>query len=156
MKKGILLILFIGFLILSFFTISSVQTSDYSGVYIQESTNYKYVLTISKIDKNIYQFNFDGWNKSYDNFIKDTTNFHGKIEGDQFVVEVDDAKGHYDDLVSEPKENSLYYEGEERCNIYFEFGENEINVLTESCRGIYGSGAVQWKGTYLKLENKEK
>ena len=67
---------------------------------------------------------------------------------DFFTIEIKDNKAHYNDDIR--GENGLYHKGEQRCNVYFEFNQNEIAVRTEYCYGIYGGFGVSFDGKYLK------
>ena len=143
MKNAILLILII--------FLSSKQSTDYSGTWINSGNNFENTLTLEKIegDLNTYKFSFDGWSKSYDYFTDQEVKFLGGMNNEVFIIEVKENQAVYSDDVLEFEEGrSIYNEGEERCKVYFEFNKYSIKVITEACSLIYGGFGVSFDGDY--------
>ena len=70
---------------------------------------------------------------------------------DIFTIEIQDNKAHYnDDILVLDEEFPIYNVGEDRCNLYFKFNKETIEVRTEFCHGIYGGFGVTFDGTYKK------
>ena len=74
------------------------------------------------------------------------------MDDEVFIIEVKNQKAKYSDDGREFEEGwSLYYEGEERCKVYFEFNKDSIKVKTEACSLIYGGFGVSFDGEYLSV-----
>lgn len=143
MKNAILLIL------LTF--LSSKQSADYSGSWINSGDNFENTLTLEKIEgtQDTYKFSFNGWRISYDFLAKQNIKFSGGMDDEVFIIEVKNQKAKYSDDVRDFNEEfPLYNEGEERCKVCFEFNKESIKVKTEACSLIYGGFGVSFDGTY--------
>ena len=142
-------------IILIFFTLLSCkQSTDYSGSWMSAGDNFENKLTLEKVEgkQDRYKFSFNGWRISYDVLAKQNTKFLGGMDDEVFTIEVKNQKAKYSDDGREfSEEFPLYNEGEERCELYFEFTNNKIIVKTESCHFIYGGKGVLFDGVYKKL-----
>ena len=130
------------------------QGDAFEGDWIYKGIRFENILNLTKIEgkDNIYNFTFDCWRRQYCNLLNDSTRFSGEMVGEVFVIEIKDNKAYYNDDVQEfDKGWELYNEGEERCNVYFEFKTNEIIIRTEFCNLLYGGWGISFDGTYKKL-----
>ena len=145
MKNAILLIL------LTF--LSSKQSTDYSGSWINFGDNFENTLTLEKIEgkEDTYKFTFNGWRISYDVYAKQNIKFSGGMNDEVFIIKVKGNQAVYSDDGREFEEGwSLYHEGEERCKVYFEYNKDSIKVKTEACSLIYGGFGVSFDGEYIQ------
>ena len=72
-------------IILSLIPFLSLSQDNIDVEWIKEGKGYKYTLKINHLDSNAYEFELEGWEKAYDNFINDTTTFPGEIKGDGYI-----------------------------------------------------------------------
>ena len=146
--KGLLLILLITTPLICF-----GQEENYAGKWSTSSEDFENTLILEKIDSkvNSYKFSFFGWRKSYDSFAKQVIKFSGEMVNEFFTIEIKNNSAHYNDDTQVFEEGwSLYNEGEEKCNIYFQFNKNKIFVKTEDCHLIYAGFGVLFDGAYKK------
>ena len=126
MKKITLLLVLI---FISF--VSLGQNNDYSGEWSVYGDEFENILTLEKIEskESSYTFSFFGWRKSYDTYSRQVIRFSGEMKEEVFKIEVIDNIAHYDDNSQVFEKGwSLYNEGEEKCNVYFEFSKNKTRV----------------------------
>ena len=145
--KYIILLIFIT-------SLSCKRSTDYSGSWMSAGDNFENKLTLEKVEgkQDRYKFSFNGWRISYDVLAKQNIKFLGGMDDEVFVIEVKENQAMYSDDGREfSEEFPLYNEGEERCELYFEFTNNKIIVKTESCHFIYGGKGVLFDGVYKKL-----
>ena len=138
-----------------FFTTCKPQ-DDMSGIWINKGGNFESVLTLERLsaERNVYNFTFDSWILLYDHFLGDTTKFTGSMSAPIFTIEIKDNKAYYNDDIQEFEEGwSLYEEGEDRCDVYFEFKKKSILVKTDFCSFIYGGFGVSFDGEYKKTNS---
>ena len=148
MKKLILLLLllttpFVGF----------SQDENYAGEWGVSGEEFENTMILEKINgkENSYRFSFFGWRNSYDTYTRQVIKFPGEMNNEVFILEIKDGRAHYsDDVLVLDEEIPLYYEGEERCSVYFNFNNETIEVRTEFCRGIYAGFGVFFDGAYKK------
>jgi len=130
------------------------QYDSYIGKWVDSGEGFENSMLLKKIEgkNNSYKFSFFGWRRSYDTYAREIINFPGQMLADHFVIEITDNKAYYtDDVLILDEEFPLYNEGEERCNLYFKFNKETIEVKTEFCHGIYGGYGVFFDGTYKKI-----
>ena len=131
------------------------QDDSYAGKWSASGEGFENTMILEKIEgkKNIYKFSFSGWRTSYDSFTKRVTKFPGEMINDIFIIEIKDNLAHYnDDLLVLDEEFPIYNDGEERCNVYFQFIKNKILVKTEYCHLIYAGFGVSFAGIYERTK----
>jgi hypothetical protein len=131
------------------------QNDNYVGKWSASGEGFENTMILEKIEgkNNSYKFSFFGWRNSYDTFTRQVIKFPGEMTNDIFIIEIKDNKSHYnDDILVLDEEFPIYNEGEERCNIYFKFNKETIEVKTKFCHLIYGGFGVFFDGIYEKTK----
>ena len=141
-------------IILSLIPCLSLSQDNIDGEWIKEGKGYKYTLKINHLDSNAYEFELEGWERAYDNFINDTTTFPGEIKGDGYIFYREDDIGLFNDAGRLFDGEDFYY-GEEPCKIFFMIKQNYIKLASMDCGGWYGGYGINWNGKYLKTNENE-
>ena len=84
-------------IILSLIPFLSLSQDNINGIWIKEGNKYKYILKINHLDSNTYEFELEGWEKTYDNFINDSTIFTGEIKGEGYIFYREKRLGFFND-----------------------------------------------------------
>lgn len=130
------------------------QDDNIVGEWINKGKGYENTLLLKKIKENVYSFSFYGYRYSYDHFLGDTTKFLGEMSNSIFTIEIIKNKAYYNDDIQEFEEGwEIYRDGEDRCDVYFEFRKKSILVKTEFCSFIYGGFGVSFDGEYKKTNS---
>ena len=141
--------------ILTFLPLFSVgQKDNISGEWISKGDGYESILLFTKLKEDVYRFSFDSYRFSYDHLSGDTVRFLGEMNNPVFTVKIVNNKAYYNDDIQEFEEGwGIYREGEDRCDVYFNFKEDLIIVKTDFCHLIYGGFGVTFDGEYIKVIN---
>ena len=136
-------------IILSLIPFLSLSQDNINGIWIKEGNKYKYILKINHLDSNTYEFELEGWEKTYDNFINDSTIFTGEIKGEGYIFYREEELGFFNDAGRLFDGEDFYY-GEEPCKIFFMLKQSYIKLASMDCAGWYGGYGINWNGKYLK------
>ena len=130
---------------------NKIDSIDYSGVWESKSNTFENTLELERIHGDKYRFSFNGWTKSYDHFLRDTTKFLGFMNDDDFIIVIQDGYAEFIDSKDKLEDGyKLYAEDEETCKLFFQFRKNKLKVKTEDCHLIYGGYGVLFDGEYFK------
>ncbi len=97
-------------------------------------------------------------NYSVDSFefklISYNPNSYGYLGGDRYsndkYARFNDSTAYFNDAVAISDGEPLYYEGEDPCELLFEFMDSStIEMKEKNCSMIYGGAGISWGGEYV-------
>ena len=131
-------------------TVDRSEVPNYAGKWLEKDEFSEYSLELFTIDQmsQTYRFELYGYER------RGAVKYPGGMVDPYFIITIKDGKAFYEDDEHVQVDNhDLYYEGEERCKVFFEFAEDHVDIRTEACEFIRGGAGVKFEGRYFRVKD---